>query len=162
MSQSILFVCMGNICRSPTAEGVFRKIAEAELSHINLRIDSAGTIGYHAGEHADSRAISAAKRRGYDLSSIISRQVRDDDFESFDLILAMDDDNYFNLVRHAEQAGMEKHKRKIQRFLDYSRQDKFREVPDPYYGGAKGFDLVIDLIEDATFGLVEILRQHKS
>lgn len=146
---------MGNICRSPTAEGVFKSIANQRLAHVDLYIDSAGTIGYHAGEHADSRAIRAAKNRGYDLSKIISRQVRNEDFEEFDLVIAMDRDNYSNLRAQAAQAGKDHHLDKIKLFLDYSEQSEYEEVPDPYYGGAKGFDLVIDLIEDASNGLVE-------
>ena len=160
MSYSILFVCMGNICRSPTAEGVFKAIAEQQLTHLDLYIDSAGTIGYHAGEHADSRAIQAAKNRGYDLSKIISRQVRNEDFEEFDLVVAMDKDNYNNLKAQATQAGQSHHFDKIKLFLDYSEQSAYNEVPDPYYGGAKGFDLVIDLIEDASNGLVKEISRR--
>lgn len=158
MNYAILFVCMGNICRSPTAEGVFRKLAEGQLPHLNLFIDSAGTTGYHAGEHADSRAINAARRRGYDLSRILSRQVRADDFKEFDLIVAMDKDNHENLLSYARNTNNDEHIHKLRLFLEFSQQDEYQEVPDPYYGGAKGFDLVIDLIEDASAGLIKLIK----
>ncbi|TQV77306.1 low molecular weight phosphotyrosine protein phosphatase [Aliikangiella marina] len=157
MNHSVLFVCLGNICRSPTAEGVFRKLVEEAHPDNQLIIDSAGTTGYHAGEHADSRAISAAKNRGYDLSKILSRQVRESDFHEFDFIIAMDRENYRNLKHLAVQTGNECYIDKIRLFLTYSQQAAYQEVPDPYYGGAKGFDLVIDLIEDASHGLIKQL-----
>lgn len=162
MSYSILFVCMGNICRSPTAEGVFRELIAQEFNELDVFIDSAGTIGYHAGEHADSRAIEAANKRGYDLSKILSRQTRDSDFEEFDLIVAMDKENHANLVRQAERANSTPHTDKIKLFLEYSEQTEYDEVPDPYYGGRKGFDLVIDLIEDASLGLIKELKQKNN
>ena len=150
---------MGNICRSPTAEGVFRKLAQEHAKHLDLNIDSAGTIGYHSGEHADTRSIKAAKERGYDLSKIISRKVVDEDFEVFDLIIAMDADNHANLLSHAQQAGKEHHHSKVKMFLDYSDQAIHSDVPDPYYGGSEGFNLVIDLIEDASLGLIKSLNK---
>lgn len=159
MKTSILFVCMGNICRSPTAEGVFRKLSTEHAKHLDIDIDSAGTIGYHAGEHADTRSIKAAKARGYDLSQIISRKVVDEDFELFDLIIAMDADNHANLLSHAQKAGKEHYQHKVKMFLDYSEQETHRDVPDPYYGGAEGFNLVIDLIEDASLGLIKSLNK---
>lgn len=149
---------MGNICRSPTAEGVFRKLIIEELGELKINIDSAGTIGYHAGEHADSRAIKAARNRGYDLSKIISRQTRDSDFEEFDLIVAMDKENHANLVSQADRAGHSQYTNKIKLFLDFSTQNDYSEVPDPYYGGNAGFDLVIDLIEDASLGLIKQIK----
>ncbi len=158
MANSVLFVCMGNICRSPTAEGVFRRMFENSNIERSVLIDSAGTIGYHAGEHADRRAIAAAKRRGYDLSEIISRQVESRDFEKFDLIVAMDAENFANLKAQAERSGHGKKVDKIKMFLEYSTQTEYDEVPDPYYGGNSGFDLVIDLIEDASEGLIEHLK----
>ncbi|TQV86018.1 low molecular weight phosphotyrosine protein phosphatase [Aliikangiella coralliicola] len=153
---------MGNICRSPTAEGVFRRIADTELNEVGLSIDSAGTIGYHCGEHADHRSIKAAKNRGYDLSKIISRQVRDSDFSEFDLILAMDKENFRNLIKQAEKSGNGSYADKIKLFLDFSKQSDYEEVPDPYYGGEKGFDLVIDLIEDASRGLINFINKGKA
>lgn len=154
MADAVLFVCLGNICRSPTAEGVFRELLKQHLPGNSIFIDSAGTTGYHAGEQADSRAISAAKKRGYDLSKIKSRQVRESDFEKFDLVIAMDKQNHTNLVNLAIQTGNEQHVNKVKLFLAYSQQTNYQEVPDPYYGGSKGFDLVIDLVEDASRGLI--------
>lgn len=159
MVSSILFVCMGNICRSPTAEGVFRQLVDAQDEIRSPHVDSAGTIGYHSGEKADFRAVQAAKLRGYDLSSIISRKVADSDFTKFDLIIAMDRDNFSNLAEQARRCGCETQTHKIKLFLDYSEQTHYVEVPDPYYGGSKGFDLVIDLIEDASHGLIREIKE---
>lgn len=159
-NYSLLFVCMGNICRSPTAEGIFRSFADSSLSEYDLLIDSAGTIGHHVGEHADQRAIEAARIRNYDLSQVISRQVMDSDFETFDLILAMDNDNYANLLKQAKLSGNEQHCQKVKLFLDFAKHTSHREVPDPYYGGNKGFDLVIDLIEGACEGLVDHIKNN--
>ena len=155
MTRSILFVCMGNICRSPTAEGVFRKLTSECEGFADLIIDSAGTIGYHAGEHPDARAIAAARKRGYDLSTIFARQIRASDFVEFDLILAMDKDNYRNLTDFATKTNNRQHIDKLKLFLEYSQQTEYTEVPDPYYGSSRGFDLVIDLIEDASSGLIK-------
>lgn len=151
---SVLFVCMGNICRSPTAEGVFRYIVEQHGLQEAVRIDSAGTHAYHSGEPSDRRAIAAAARRGYDMTGIRARRVRDEDFEEFDFIIAMDDQNLHNLQ---EMAGQELSS-KVSLFLEYSSGDE-SEVPDPYYGGAKGFERVLDLVEDASRGLLEMLSQ---
>ncbi len=160
---AVLFVCMGNICRSPTAEGVFNKTAERKrITDVLLTVDSAGTIGYHAGENADPRAIDAAKKRGYDISQIISRQVNISDFEKFDLIIAMDKDNFANLTTLADKSHLTDAKSKIKLFLDYSTQGNYLEVPDPYYGGVQGFDLVIDLIEDASNGLLDSISHQLS
>ncbi len=150
----VLFVCMGNICRSPTAEGVFRHHAtEAGLLDI-LDIDSAGTHAYHVGEPPDRRSQAAAERRGISLAGISARKVDSEDFASFDLILAMDEDNHRLLI---EQSDPEHHE-KIRLFLDYGKTPE-REVPDPYYGGASGFERVLDLVEDASRGLLEQLRR---
>jgi protein-tyrosine phosphatase len=145
---------MGNICRSPTAEGVFRYIVEQHGLQEAVRIDSAGTHAYHSGEPSDRRAIAAAARRGYDMTGIRARRVRDEDFEEFDFIIAMDDQNLHNLQ---EMAGQELSS-KVSLFLEYSSGDE-SEVPDPYYGGAKGFERVLDLVEDASRGLLEMLSQ---
>jgi len=151
----VLMVCMGNICRSPTAEGVFRYfVEEAGLSE-SIEVDSAGTHAYHTNEPADRRAQAAAKRRGYSMSDIRARRVRDDDFERFDVIIAMDRDNLAMLV---DQADAEHHD-KIRLFLEYSAVQE-TEVPDPYYGGGAGFERVLDLVEEASRGLLETL--HKS
>ncbi|MDH5433942.1 MAG: low molecular weight phosphotyrosine protein phosphatase [Gammaproteobacteria bacterium] len=152
--NSILFVCLGNICRSPTAEGVFKSFANKN-NLTDLKIDSAGTSSYHEGEMPDPRAIRFAEMRGYDLNSLRARQVNGQDFEQFDLILAMDDSNYQNLIHLAQSSGHGEMIDKIKLLLDYSSQSKFREVPDPYYGGENGFNQVIDLIEDACQGIID-------
>lgn len=151
----VLMVCMGNICRSPTAEGVFRRhLEEAGLAH-RVRLDSAGTHDYHVGRPPDPRAREAALRRGYDLSGLVGRQVSPADFHEFDFILAMDQDNLANLMRICP-AGQE---HKVRLFLSYSRRYAGREVPDPYYGGPQGFDRVLDMVEDAALGLVDEIRR---
>lgn len=161
MSYSILFVCLGNICRSPTAEGVFRKLAVEKLNHLKLEIDSAGTAAHHVGENADPRTIRAASDRGYDLSNIISRQVVDEDFTKYDLILAMDKSNFNHLIHQAKSSNNDKHANKVKLFLkEFANNSTYSEVPDPYYGGDKGFNLVIDLIEDASLGLIESLNKE--
>ena len=152
---SVLFVCMGNICRSPTAEGVFRHfVHEAGLAD-RIRIDSAGTHAYHINEPADRRASAAAERRGYSLTDIRARRIQPEDFESFDYIVAMD---LLNQVTLVDQADAEHHD-KIKLFLEYASAD-VDEVPDPYYGGAAGFERVLDLVEDASRGLLETLSDR--
>lgn len=152
----VLFVCMGNICRSPTAEGVFRKhVAEAELLDRFL-IDSAGTHAYHAGEPPDHRARAAAERRDIDLSGLKARRVAEDDFERFDLILAMDK---LNLVTLQDRGGENTDHVKL--MLEYSSQARGQDVPDPYYGGTAGFERVLDLIEEASSGLLESIRKTR-
>lgn len=151
----ILFVCMGNICRSPSAEGIFRTIS-ANYPELNkLQIDSCGTIGYHEGNTADPRSISAAKIRGYDLTAIRSRKMIKNDLEFFDLILAMDKDN-LNTIQ--EYDHLNHHAHKIKLFLEFSNSTSLTCVPDPYYGGESGFNHVIDLIEDASEGLIKALQ----
>lgn len=150
---SVLFVCMGNICRSPTAEGVFRHmVAESGLDG-SIATDSAGTHAYHVGEPPDRRARAAAERRGVSLDGIRARRVADDDFERFDYVIAMDRDN---LAMLTQQSDPDYHG-KIRLFLEYSAGHE-DEVPDPYYGGAAGFERVLDLVEDASRGLLETLR----
>ena len=151
---AVLFVCMGNICRSPTAEGVFRHMVwEAGLQD-EVRIDSAGTHDYHTGDAPDARAQAHAKRRGYDLSGIRARQVRGADFTEFDLILVMDRRNLDALLRVCPP----EHAHKLRLFLDYAPFWPDREVPDPYHGGERGFDHVLDMVEDAARGLVTVMR----
>ena len=147
--KSILFVCMGNICRSPSAEAVFRQKSQA----LGLNIDSAGTVGSHAREKPDHRAQKYGIARGYSFDNIKARKVTVQDFEDFDLILAMDKTNVKDLMKVAP-AGAE---HKVQLFLDYAEKFDDEEVPDPYYGGAKGFQFVLDLVEDASDGLVKRL-----
>lgn len=153
---SILFVCMGNICRSPTAEGVFRKVVtEAGLDHL-IEIESAGTHAYHANDPPDRRAQAAAERRGFSLADIRARRVESEDFERFDYIFAMDRDNLAMLRSAAgEQPGAE-----IHLFLEFATEGREAEVPDPYYGGAAGFERVLDLVEDASARLLERLRHR--
>jgi len=149
---SVLFVCMGNICRSPTAEGVMRaRVERAGLGHL-VDVDSAGTISYHAGDAPDPRSQAAAKKRGYDLSALRARQVVADDLHRFDYVLAMDEDNLAHLERMREGSGA---RAAVGLFLDYADGVEVREVPDPYYGGAQGFDHVLDLCERAADGLLE-------
>lgn len=153
---SVLFVCMGNICRSPTAEGVFRKrVVEADLSD-HIVIDSAGTHAYHAGEPPDRRARAAAERREIDLSGLKARRVVEEDFERFDLILAMDT---LNLKTLKERGGDNSDHVKL--MLDYSELAPGRDVPDPYYGGTAGFERVLDLIEEASSGLLEAIKKTR-
>lgn len=149
---SVLFVCLGNICRSPTAEAVFTKKAKDE--GLNLSIDSAGTAGYHIGASPDPRSEHAAAKRGYDLSQLVSRQVDEQDFVDFDYILAMDKANLLDL----QSLCPSEHQHKISLFLSHG-QSSHDEVPDPYYGGDKGFEFVLDLVEDASVGLIQTIRK---
>ena len=152
--QRVLFVCLGNICRSPTAHGVFRTIVrQADLS-ARIAIDSAGTGAWHAGSAPDKRAAKAALVRGYDISDLRARQVRPRDFEEFNYILAMDHDNLAELQQQ-QPANFNGH---LGLFLDFCRDASLREVPDPYYGGTQGFETVLDLVEDAAAGLLDHLR----
>lgn len=151
MRQRILFVCMGNICRSPTAEGVTRALAAKRGVADWFEFDSAGTHGYHVGHPPDKRACQAAARRGYDLAALRARQVNEFDFVRFDRILAMDRDN-LELLR---QACPEEHRGKLGLFLEYAAHCAGAEVPDPYYGGPEGFERVLDMVEDAANGLLD-------
>lgn len=152
---SVLFVCMGNICRSPTAEGVFSKFVDDAGLTALVHIDSAGTHAYHRGSQPDYRACEAAERRGYSLTEIQARRVSSMDFESFDFIIAMDDDN----LNHLRGEADEDHHAKISLLLDYSETGGLREVPDPYYGGLGGFEKVLDLVEQASRGLLDKVRK---
>jgi protein-tyrosine phosphatase len=149
----ILFVCMGNICRSPTAEGVFRKLVSERQPSLEIEIDSAGTHDYHAGRPPDRRSIAAAARRGIDLAGLRARTVTDEDFVRFDLILAMDRDNLALLHERAPDT----HRERIRLLMDYAPQAIASEVPDPYYGGDVGFEAVLDLLEEAAEGLLQSL-----
>ncbi len=152
---SILFVCLGNICRSPTAEGIFRAKAEQAGIADQLVIDSAGTSAYHQGEPPDKRSQQEAAVFGYDLSAIRSRKVVEADFEQFDLIIAMDKTNFNNLKIYNSKA----YDAKLKLFLkEFAPELGVSEVPDPYYGGAKGFTEVVKLIEVASDGLIDYLR----
>ena len=147
-------VCMGNICRSPTAEGMFRKhVADAGLAD-RILVESAGTHAYHAGAPPDHRAQAAAVRRGVTLTHIRARRISDDDFEAFDYIFAMDKDNLGELLERAP----EEHREKVRLFLDFAGTGQVAEVPDPYYGGASGFELVLDLVEQASERVLQRIK----
>lgn len=149
MSQiKVLFVCMGNICRSPTAEGVFKKVLADNGMTDRFIVDSAGTHAYHVGESPDSRAQQTARQRGVNLSNIRARKVSASDFDEFDYILAMDTDNYHILL----DACPEHHRHKVRLFLEFAPERDEDNVPDPYYGGQNGFEYVFDLVEDASRG----------
>jgi protein-tyrosine phosphatase len=152
----ILFVCLGNICRSPTAEAVFRTLAAREAAELDLRVDSAGTADYHVGSAPDRRASEAARRRGYDMAGLRARRIEPSDFESFDLILAMDRSNLSVLRQAAPHAARER----VRLFLEYGPDADALDVPDPYYGGPNGFEEVLDLIEAASRGLLRHLRER--
>lgn len=152
----ILFVCLGNICRSPSAEAVMKKLVKEAGLEKQIEIDSAGLIGYHQGERADPRMRAHAARRGYTLDSI-SRPVRMDDFEEFDLIVGMDDQNIDHLKQKApDWESVEK----IHQMTEFSRNKLYDYVPDPYYSGDDGFELVLDLLEDACAGLLAYCKQY--
>ncbi len=150
----VLFVCTGNICRSPTAHAVFlRRVREAGLE-ARVRVDSAGTHDYHAGESPDERAQEHARRRGYDLSGLRARKVTRGDFERFDLILALDRGH----LRVLERLAGPDERAKLHLLMDFARGTDGPDVPDPYYGGDDGFNRVLDMIEDAAGGLIEEVR----
>jgi protein-tyrosine phosphatase len=150
----VLFVCMGNICRSPTAEGVFTKLVEDKKLAHRFIIDSAGTHAYHIGEAPDLRSQRAAAERGVHLSHLRARKVIMSDFDEFDFLLAMDDDNYSILMT----ACPAHHRHKVRYFLDFAPELKEREVPDPYYGGQYGFERVLDMVEAASHGFLSHLQ----
>jgi protein-tyrosine phosphatase len=155
IAHRVLFVCLGNICRSPTAEGVLRSLAALEAPELKLQIDSAGTADYHIGAPPDPRSQRAALKRGIDISGLRARQVIAEDFERFDLILAMDRQNLGAL-----QGVKPRHARTSPKlFLDYAPQLHLRDVPDPYYGDAAAFDEVLDLTTAASRGLLAALQE---
>ena len=155
MTTRVLFVCTGNICRSPTAEGAFRRVVESAGLQATIEIDSAGTHGYHIGEAPDPRSVAAAAKRGIDISNLKARRVQTQDFETFDLILAMDHGH----LNHLRAMRREEHKAEVRLFLDYHAAERHRDVPDPYYGEDKDFERVLDLVEEASRGLLAALRQ---
>ena len=156
MTYRVLLVCMGNICRSPTAEGVLRYFIKNNNLGDKVEVDSAGTHGYHVGEAPDSRTQRAAAVRGYNLSQLRARKVARQDLDYFDLILAMDKSNLDNLRRLATPEQQER----IKLFMDYARSFDDDEVPDPYYGLGHGFDLVLDMVEDAALGLIDEIKRQ--
>jgi protein-tyrosine phosphatase len=151
----ILFVCLGNICRSPTAEGVFRQLAAAEAPGLPVEIDSAGTADYHIGAPPDARSQRAALRRGIDLSGLRARQVGVDDFARFDLIVAMDRNN----LRDLKALQPKNSRAQLKLFMDYAQESGVTDVPDPYYRGADGFEEVLDLTAAASRGLLAELHK---
>lgn len=152
----VLFVCMGNICRSPMAEGTFRHLLKNEGLTKYVHVDSAGTHSYHVGASPDKRSQQIANRYGVNLRSIKARPVSPNDFVKFDYILAMDKDNYKHLLDLCPQPN---DRSKIQLFLDYAPELKEEEVPDPYYGGLIGFEKVMNLVEEAAIGLLNHIRE---
>lgn len=149
--MKILMVCMGNICRSPTAEAILRK--KAQNVHIPLLVDSAGTADFHEGEASDPRSIKHAEKRGYEMTHI-ARQIKPQDFEDFDLILTMDDAHY----RHALSMAPAEHNHKIKKIVSYLKRD-IVEIPDPYYGTANDFEKVLDLLEECIENLIKELQK---
>jgi protein-tyrosine phosphatase len=154
----LLFVCLGNICRSPAAEAIFKKMADD--ARLEVEVDSAGTSAWHEGERADARMRKHARERGYNITSVSRAFNEKKDFDEFDMIIAMDDNNFYNLKELAQNQEEEE---KIFRMRDFLSKSGFDHIPDPYYGGADGFDLVIDLLEEGSIGLKNYLsKQSKS
>jgi len=155
-SVSVLFVCLGNICRSPTADGVFRTMCQTMNAQKNIEVDSAGTAGWHTGRSPDTRSIAAAKQRGYDLSFLKARQVSPEDFQRFDYVLAMDANNLIDLKKicPSNYTGT------LDLFLAFAEQPHDGDVPDPYHGDIDGFDVVLDLVEDGCRGLLADMQKR--
>ncbi|MDY0076362.1 MAG: low molecular weight protein-tyrosine-phosphatase [Bacteroidales bacterium] len=152
--MKILFVCLGNICRSPAAEGIFAQ--KAQNAGLQVEVDSAGTSAWHEGEKADHRMRQTAKARGYELTSL-ARPVRSSDFDNFDYLIAMDDQNYDDLrQKAADNSQMDK----VLRMSDFFTRKDIDHVPDPYYGGSKGFDLVVNLLEEASENLINFIKKQ--
>ncbi|MBK7103764.1 MAG: low molecular weight phosphotyrosine protein phosphatase [Ignavibacteriae bacterium] len=153
----VIFVCMGNICRSPSGEAVMNKFVKKAGLENEIQCDSAGTIAYHEGEQADARMKRHAIKRGYRITSI-ARKFRNIDFENFDYIIAMDKDNFRNLLSLDTE---KKFAKKIFMMTNFSSENKYNEVPDPYYSGPEGFELVLDILEDSCYGLLnKIISDH--
>lgn len=150
----VLFVCLGNICRSPAGEGIMKQLVASKGLHEQIEVDSAGTAGYHDGDLPDHRMRSHGKRRNYVFDSI-SRKFTVNDFDQFDIILAMDDSNYSNIMRLCPDLDSQK---KVHRMIEFSQKYNYDHIPDPYYMGADGFELVLDLLEDACDGLIKHLE----
>ena len=155
--MKILFVCLGNICRSPTAEGVFQSFVNKEGLREIIEIDSAGTSGCHVGEQADSRMREHANARGYNLTSLSRKFDAHKDFDYYDKIIVMDASNKSDVL---EQDLQDKYSSKVEMMTDYCQEHTEQKVPDPYYGGGTGFEKVIDIVEDACGGLLEEVKKH--
>ena len=155
-----MFVCLGNICRSPAAEGILRALAEEQGQDDDLYIDSAGIGAWHVGEQPDRRMRKHAAQRGYDLSSLRARQFRSDDFEKFDWIVVMDEENYQDVMRKVPSHTSSNKLAKVVRMKDFFNDFKgYDHVPDPYYGGSEGFELALDMIEDSCKEMLKSLQQ---
>ena len=159
MKQRVLFVCLGNICRSPSAEAVFKGLVNSKGESRFFEIDSAGTADYHQGEPADARMQTHAVKRGYNLTSVSRPFDPFTDWDKFDFIVAMDNSNLNNLKQMARNREDLK---KLFKMTDFSKHFRYQEVPDPYYGGSQGFELVLDLLEDAGAGLYEFMKDQKN
>ena len=164
MNKKILFVCMGNICRSPAAEGIAKKLMEKKGLNGSIEIDSAGTLGYHEGEKPDARMIKHASKRGYVLDSQARQFNPKKDFEHFDYIVTMDDDNYSEIT---SLDGKNEFRNKVFKMVSFGKNVNVNEVPDPYYSGSQGFEIVLDILEDSIEGLFskvedDIRRENKS
>jgi protein-tyrosine phosphatase len=156
MNTRVLFVCMGNICRSPMAEGVFRHLVkQAGLEEV-VTVASAGTHAFHQGEGADKRTVAALAKRGYDLGDFKANKVKEKDFDDFDMILAMDWDNLALL----QQIAPKRTHHKLQLLMRFATEHETATIPDPYYGNPQGFDQVLDYIEDACTGLLEVAKRR--
>lgn len=153
---NILFVCTGNICRSPLAEGVMRHILRRDNLHMSVTVDSAGTHAYHVGEPPDPRAIAAAGRRSIDLGGMVARKIGRDDFTAQDLIVALDGGHY-HILHRMQPSGS---RAELRMMLEFAPQQKERDVPDPYFGGDADFEHALDLIVDASEGLLEQLPEY--
>ncbi|MFO7524348.1 MAG: low molecular weight protein-tyrosine-phosphatase [Ignavibacteriaceae bacterium] len=156
MKKKVLFVCMGNICRSPAAEGVMKKMIEDNNLENKIEVDSAGTIGFHQGEPADPRMSIHASKRGYNLTSRSRKFIPEKDFEEFDYIVTMDDNNYEDILSLDRN---NKYAHKVHKFSKFFVNNDNTEVPDPYYGGSEGFEIVLDLLEDGNKNLLEKIRK---
>ena len=155
-----MFVCLGNICRSPAAEGILRALAEEQGQDDDLYIDSAGIGAWHVGEQPDRRMRKHAAQRGYDLSPLRARQFRSDDFEKFDWIVVMDEENYQDVMRKVPSHTSSNKLAKVVRMKDFFNDFKgYDHVPDPYYGGSEGFELALDMIEDGCKEMLKSLQQ---
>ena len=158
--RSILFVCLGNICRSPAAEGIMKKLIEAEKLDLELEVDSAGTMGYHTGEGADPRMKRHAKNRGYNLNSLARKFDPGKDFDHFDYIVTMDNQNYSDIK---DLDFKNKFNHKIFKMADFCKNNNITEVPDPYYEGDEGFSQVIDILEEGCSNLlIKIKKENDS